>query len=238
MYRIAVCDDNTDVLKELEQMLYQEYNKDIICVICIQDLTAYLKLLEDGNETMPDIVIMDICWDEKEKSGIECTIRLQKLFPKLKVIFLSGYLEYVSDIFMAKPSYFLLKPIQKEKLKEAIDISIAEIDEERSQQLVIRYSGDVVILNPTDIIYIESNKHEITIFGMEEERRLWMKMSDLLSRLPNSFIRIHQSYSVNAAFVKKISTEGVELFNDKILPISRRRYTKARNQFFDYLEKI
>lgn len=236
MYRIAVCDDNMDVLKELEQMLYQEYNKDIIYVTCIQNLTAYLEALENGDEIIPDIIIMDICWDEKDKSGIECTVRLQKQFPKLKVIFLSGYLEYVSDIFLAKPSYFLLKPVQREKLKEAVDMLIDEVKDEKNQQLVLRYSGDVMLLNPSEIIYIESDRHEVTIYMTEEERRLWMKMDDLLSRLPDSFIRVHQSYSVNAAFVKKISTEGVVLFNDKVLPVSRRRYTKARNSFFDYLE--
>ena len=61
-------------------------------------------------------------------------------------------------------------------------------------------------------------------------------MDEILSEFPTYFIRIHQSYAVNPNWIKKFAPSGILLINDVFLPVSRSRYTKAKEQFLDFLE--
>lgn len=234
MYNITICDDDGKILHELKQMIEADYVD--LCVSCIQQLPHYIESLLNGRTALPDILIMDIKWENDELNGIERAVMLQNRFPKLKIIFLTGYIEYATDIFMARPGYFLTKPIQRGKLREAIDRMIEELSKESEQQLVIHSAGEVKVLNPADILYVESNKHEIKISCTDKDVRMWMKLDEILQQLPPSFIRIHQSFAVNAVYIQKFSVDGVQLMNGRILPTSRSRYTKAKEKFFDYLE--
>lgn len=234
MYNITICDDQQDALEELEHLILQEYND--VEVRCVNDLMRYGQDLESKQEELPDILILDIKWEEDDMTGIDWAVKLQKCFPALKIIFLTGYIDYATDIFTARPSYFLTKPIQKEKLCEAIDRVMQDLEKENENPLVLQVSGELQVINPSDVLFIESKKHELIIYDMDKENRVWMKLDEMLVRLPDSFIRIHQSFAVNASYIKKFSPDGVVLLNDLNLPVSRSRYSKAKNRFLDYLE--
>ena len=98
MYRITICDDQGDVLDELQQLIMQEFPD--MELHCVQDLKEYAKALINQKELLPDIMIMDIQWEQDTSTGIDWAVELQKSFPKLKIIFLTGYIEYAADIFI------------------------------------------------------------------------------------------------------------------------------------------
>lgn len=234
MYKITVCDDQLSSLLEIKRMILQEYKN--VEVNCVNDLIYYEEELRSKQESLPDILILDIKWEEDDMTGIDWAVKLQKRFPALKIIFLTGYIDYATDIFTARPSYFLTKPIQKEKLCEAIDRVMQDLEKENENPLVLQVSGELQVINPSDVLFIESKKHELIIYDIDKENRVWMKLDEMLVRLPDSFIRIHQSFAVNASYIKKFSPDGVVLLNDLNLPVSRSRYSKAKNRFLDYLE--
>lgn len=233
MYRITICDDQGDVLDELQQLIMQEFPD--MELHCVQDLKEYAKALINQKEPLPDIMIMDIQWEQDISTGIDWAVKLQKSFPKLKIIFLTGYIEYAADIFMANPSNFLVKPIQKDKLYAAIYRVMDEIGT-KLETVTLKGVGGLQVVQPFDVMYIESNKHEIIVYGTDDTIHVWMKMDDILSVFPPFFIRIHQSYAVNPNWIKKFAPNGILLIDDVFLPVSRSRYTKAKEQFLDFLE--
>ena len=188
---------------------------------------------------MPDIVIMDIRWgenDDQNLDGIKMSVKLQTLYPKLKIVFLTGFIQYATDIFDARPSAFLVKPINEAKLYETIDKLVNEIRAEKSEALSLQCSGGVVNVRVCDIIYMESNKHELILYLNEGKQHVWMKLEDMMPQLPDFFLRIHQSFAVNANYIQKFGAMKVILVNGKELSISRSRYKNAKEGFFDYLE--
>ncbi len=233
MYRITICDDQGDVLDELQQLIMQEFPD--MELHCVQDLKEYAKALINQKEPLPDIMIMDIQWEQDISTGIDWAVELQKSFSKLKIIFLTGYIEYAADIFMANPSNFLVKPIQKDKLYAAIYRVMDEIGT-KLETVTLKGVGGLQVVQPFDVMYIESNKHEIIVYGTDDTIHVWMKMDDILSVFPPFFIRIHQSYAVNPNWIKKFAPNGILLIDDVFLPVSRSRYTKAKEQFLDFLE--
>ena len=235
MYRITICDDQKDALDELQQMILQEFSE--MDLYCVQNLKEYGRALVEQREPLPDILFLDIRWEQEEQTGIDWAVRLQKKFPKLKIIFFTGYIQFATDIFMANPSNFLVKPVQKDKLYAAIRRVVGELQAQaKADAVTLKSMGGLRIVDPSEVIYIESNKHEIIVYGTDDTIHAWMKMDDVLSEFPPFFIRIHQSYAVNPNWIKKFAPNGILLIDDVFLPVSRSRYIKAKEQFLNFLE--
>lgn len=81
-----------------------------------------------------------------------------------------------------------------------------------------------VSILPSEILYIESNDREVTIYATENRTyRNKTGISQWENILGDNFIRIHRSYIVNRASIKSIDKDficigGIEL------PISRKYY--------------
>lgn len=234
---IVVCDDDLQVCREIKATIQKKYSR--ITIEITDDINEYAERLKTKKMQVPDIVIMDIRWDEKDEEnsdGIKMSVKLQTLYPKLKVVFLTGFIQYATDIFDARPSAFLVKPISEAKLYETIDKLVNEIRTEKSDILSLQCSGGVVNVSVSDIIYLESNKHELILYLNEGKQHVWMKLEEMMPQLPDYFLRIHQSFAVNANYIQKFGAMNVLLMNGKELSISRSRYKTAKEGFFDYLE--
>lgn len=81
-----------------------------------------------------------------------------------------------------------------------------------------------VSILPSEILYIESNDREVTIYATENRTyRNKTGISQWESILGDVFIRIHRSYIVNREAIASIDKEYVYI-GDSQLPISRKYY--------------
>lgn len=81
-----------------------------------------------------------------------------------------------------------------------------------------------VSILPSEILYIESNDREVTIYATENRTyRNKTGISQWESILGDDFIRIHRSYIVNREAITSIDKENVYI-GDSQLPISRKYY--------------
>lgn len=81
-----------------------------------------------------------------------------------------------------------------------------------------------VSILPSEILYVESNDREVTIYATENRTyRNKTGISQWESILGEDFIRIHRSYIVNREAIASIDKEYVRI-GDSQLPISRKYY--------------
>lgn len=147
-----------------------------------------------------DIILMDIVfWDI---TGIDIIKEIQKKNEKVKVIYISDYIEYTEKIFETEPIYFLMKPITKEKLEKAIDKAMKK--EKKTDVIVLGNEKKLLKIEPEKIFYFESNKRLVLISGVNATQKIYMKLSELEEKLPAYFVKCHQSYIVNLKKVEKI----------------------------------
>ena len=88
----------------------------------------------------------------------------------------------------------------------------------------IRFVSDrrPVSLLPEEILFIESNDKEVTVFATEGRRfRNKTGISQWESILGEGFVRIHRSYLVNRTFIGDVGADSL-LAAGKELPISRK----------------
>ena len=121
-YRLAVCEDEEKVREEI-----QDFCDSILRDMRIQgDITAFASAQElerelDGGRKF-DTLILDIQMEEKEMSGMDLARLLRKRGDRTGIIFVSGYEEYLLEGYSVQPVHFLLKPLSKEKLADALRI--------------------------------------------------------------------------------------------------------------------
>ncbi|MCM1500529.1 MAG: LytTR family transcriptional regulator, partial [Clostridium sp.] len=85
------------------------------------------------------------------------------------------------------------------------------------------------------LLYIESKLHILELHVMEDDMKVYTMYETLNifeTRLAeNNFIRIHQSYLVNAKHIKNVVRYKVILTNGVELPVSKTRYTEVKKKF-------
>lgn len=96
--------------------------------------------------------------------------------------------------------------------------------------LILKNIKGVWQVRVNDIMYIESERRRLHIKTESDEITVYGQMGKLMEQLPEYFIRCHQSYLVNADYIRGITPRHLELQNQKRIPISRNRmaHVKAR----------
>lgn len=231
MVKIALCDDEKNIVSHLERMIEERYGESF-SIITACNPENFIEQWKELHCKMVDILITDIQFETEngQQSGILAAKKLQERFPKTQVIFMTGYLEYATEIFEASPAYFLLKPIEKEHLYKAIDRTIAKLRSERKKSIQIERKGTVENVPVNEILYIENKGRNLLVHMNEMDKIFHMKIGEIESKLPSYFLRSHQSYLVNMDYIREFNRRELILQNDTKIPISRTKYPMAKEK--------
>ncbi|WP_249870860.1 LytR/AlgR family response regulator transcription factor [Oceanobacillus saliphilus] len=186
-----------------------------------------------ATQTQPDLVFLDI-----EMPGIE-GMKAAELLGELKnpplVVFATAYPQFAAQAFRLDAIDYLLKPYDEDELTETIAriekrlFYTSEIDEQKSvHKLAVDMDGEVVYLDPFDIIYIHSENKQVRIVTNQQDIPSKGSLKELEARLSTfPFFRIHKSYLVNLDYVSKLTPWFNGAYNLNLhgrkesLPVSR-----------------
>lgn len=156
---------------------------------------------------------------------------------KLKIIYMTAYSQYSEEIFQTTPTYLLLKPLKKDKFKEAL---IKAIKEDKTEESVKTFSvkGKIFNIKINNIKYIESDKRVAIIHEKDIVRKIYAKLNELEELLPKQFIRCHQSYIINLDKVRELNSHEFVLNTGERIPISQLKYKETKNLFIQYLGEV
>ena len=202
-----------------------------------------LDALEYLPEHKVDVMFLDI--NMPKLSGISFPKFLQN--PPL-IIFTTAYSEYALESYDLKAIDYLLKPIEFNRLLQAVmkakqflekNISIttssSKISPDISKQTIFIKSGsEFHQLFVQNIEYIESDGNYVTFYINKRPILARYKISEVLELLPKEyFTRIHRSYIVALKHIVTIKKHCVVIDNKEI-PIS----SKYREGFLKIIQNI
>ena len=116
MFKIILADDEPIIIKGLRKMIkWEELNAEIVA-----EAKNGEELLKKIQEYEPDIVISDVAMPRM--TGLDVIKAIRANESNTKVIFLSGYqeFEYVRTAIRYEAVEYLLKPVGKEELEQAV----------------------------------------------------------------------------------------------------------------------
>lgn len=232
MLHITILDDQQSIVDEITNLLkIQNWDCTIHPFTSINDLDKNKKIL-----SMTDILILDIELNHQRMNGIDIAKKLKATHPHLALIFITGYIDYVEDIFEVAPDQLLIKPIKAQKLYEGIN-RITERLAEKKQTIQINDKGIVKIINIEDIYFLESNRRKLTLYGAFEPISFYGRLDSFEKDLHPHFVRCHQSYLVNCSYISQFSRKGVILHNGNIIPVSQSRYNHSKQHLLTILDE-
>ena len=222
---IVVCDDEKEILETIK-----EYLNDSTYNVTTYD--SYEKLEKIIKKESFSILIIDIKLGSK--SGIEFISKYQELLKNTKLIYITGYDEFIEDTFETNPTYLLRKPLNKEKINKAISKAIKELENEE-RFLFVKYLNETIKLKQKDILYIESDGRKVNIYMKDKKISTYAKLSSLEEELSHEFLRIHKSFVVNLRHVSIYKINKITLDNDKEISISRTYQQKIKSIIVSFL---
>ncbi len=184
----------------------------------------------------PELVFLDInLTDGNAFDFLEQTKHL-----KFKVIFITAYEEFALKALKMGAVDYLLKPVDVEELKIALDkvkqLSVTEQKEQinvvkqvwnnQEDKLILSLQDSFQVVDLNELMYCESDKGYTTFYCNEGKKHLVSKtLKEFEERLTKvNFTRPHQSFMVNLKFIDKYDKSGViHLKNGKKIPVSSRK---------------
>jgi two-component system LytT family response regulator len=222
--RVLVVDDEEPARRRLVRMLERLGGIEVVGEA--GDGEQALALVR---ERAPELLLLDI--DMPEMDGLE----LAELPGVPLVIFTTAHAEHAVRAFEVAAVDYLLKPIGRERLAEAIERARGRVGRaatvsgsvEPLPRITARSGGTVHVIDASEIVRFHATD-KVTIF-VHEGRELVLddSLSALEERLhPHGFFRTHRAELVNLAAVRALHSEGgsthVELRDGSRAAVGRR----------------
>lgn len=244
---------------------------NISCIL-VDDEIASLKNLERKiNQFFPNLTILEKF--QKPEDAISylntnevCLVFLDIQMPRIngfevlttvtnvdfKVIFVTAYNEYALEALKKSAIDYILKPIDDDDLKVAIQKTIKLIDEENEsthnkellellqesisnqKKLLVPNEKGFSVIEQNDILYLEGYEG-YTKINIDPERQIISSygLGKYEQKLNANFFKTHKSYIVNLNKIIEFEKEGyVVLSNNVRIPISK----KSKNELLELLK--
>ena len=194
---VAICDDEILLHKELKEALCN-YGCDRHIDIYTSCFTNGINLI--NSDELFDVIFMD--FEMSELNGIETSELIRKNNDNTTIIFLSAYPDIVFDTFSVNAFRFLNKPLNVEKLYEALDAYMNSID--KDSLLIIKTLEKIWNIKHSEIIYAEAQRKHTLIRTTKTTLEIAKCLGEIENMLPKEkFFRVHKSFIVNLTKLTK-----------------------------------
>lgn len=213
MLNFVLCDDNSNILNKLEKMVESVLINNDLSGQVVFSTTNPDNFLTYIEHQPFDVVILDI--DLKSNlSGIDLANIIRKQNKKAYIIFTTAHLEYMMVAYKYKTFDFLAKPVTIERLEETINRLFEDISDEGNS--FFKCGNKKEYINTNDIFFIQKQGKKAIFKTSSGDVEINSSFSDILSNLPNNFVRCHKSYIVNLNKISYINSNNTIAFNEKL----------------------
>ncbi len=225
MIRSLIVDDEPRAIKTLEILLERNCPNIELIGTANNIKDAYQIIVSDN----PDLVFLDI--NMPNGSGLDLLAQIKDK-EKSKVIFTTAYEEYAIKAFRLSAVDYLLKPIDKKDLVEAvnrfeelqthstsdpqIDVISEILTRTRPKRIAINTQEGIHVVNLDQIIYLKSDKNYSFIETYKESIIASKPIGEFEKLLDDyDFVRTHRAYIVNLSHVKEFNKKEMNLILDR-----------------------
>lgn len=233
MFRVAICDDEATSLQINEALTSQVLTEEGIEfeTVCFMDMESMIGTLS-GKDADYDVLLCDIL--AVGMNGIEAAKELRRLGENLSIIFISSTAEYALEGYQVNALRYLQKPIQIEKLRDAL-MSAYKMRAVKGDTLTFQVGDRLYKIPFGEIEYLESQGRETIVYTLNEQIAVHMKFSDMEQLLPeDSFVRCHRSYIINMHYVKDLARYRFLTKRGVEIPVSQLQYVDVKKKFMEF----
>ncbi len=238
MLRTLIIDDEPHVRETLRHLIV----KYCPLVTIVGEAGSVAGGTREIREKVPDLVLLDIKMDDG--SGFDLLNRFEHI--GFKIIFITAWEKYAIQAFGFSAIDYILKPINPDKLAEAVKRADQQVQasfnmqlgalqenirtpESEKRKLVLKTSDKIYLLGVQEIVCCESDGNYTVFTTIDGEKitvsKLLKEYDELLSE--SGFFRVHRSSLINLKHIRRFEKQDGGLVvmsnGDKIAASTRGR---------------
>ncbi|MBL4667775.1 MAG: response regulator transcription factor [Flavobacteriales bacterium] len=230
--KAIIVDDERLARNELRSLLSEFPDIEII-----EECNSAESAIAAVDKLKPDVVFLDIHMPGKDGFGV-----LEELDYMPHVVFITAYDEYAIKAFDVNALDYLLKPIEADRLKEAIEKVKTELIEPvalsdklgLNHQVFVKDGDKCWFVNLSDVPMFESEGNYVRVYFGKNKPLVLKSLNNLAHKLDEEvFFRANRKYIINLNWIDSIESwfNGglmVKLKNGEQVEISRRQASKLK----------
>ena len=231
--RLAICDD-----EPMDCALVAQMSREILGAEGVEaELSAYpsaaelLRAIRAGRAF--HIFLLDVMMEGM--GGMELAAALRAGHEDAAIIFISSNRVMALRGYEVAAARYLAKPVEREKLREALLYCAASREKKRPLALPTA-SGGQSRVDPSAIVYVEAWERGVRLDLGGEKLEAKIPISQIAAMLPEGqFSYCHRTLLVNLTCVRHVRYCELELKNGERLTISKYRLAQFKSEFLKYL---
>lgn len=235
MIKIAFCDDDMEVLHQMNELLdrYRVERNEDITYAAFQSPFELLTEIEKG--LRPDILFLDVVMPGQ--NGMDVAKEIRQYDTNMKIIFLTSSPEFAVESYSVGAYFYQLKPIWEESFFRLMDAVLAECEKKKKNSLILRSKDGITRIDLQQMEYCEVLGRKL-LFHLENGAVLESagSLDDLAGQLMqySNFFRPHRSFLVNMEYIQNISSRSIKMVNDAEIPIPHGKCSEIKNTYMEY----
>ena len=207
--------------------------------------------LEVIREEEPDVVLLDVRMGMVDGLQVARAITEEEMPPA--IIFITAYPEHALSAFDAQADAYLLKPVRKEKLREALQrvrklsraqkpVANVPPSARPKREFVLATTREGLVRVPVDdIVYFLADQKYTTVCHLHGEVLIEESLKTLEDDFSPWFLRVHRKALVATRFIAGLERGKTDESQHwlrvrhapTLLPVSRRRLAEVRRFLTD-----
>lgn len=240
--KVLIVDDEAPARDRLRQLLEDSGEHEIV-----GEAAHGQEALEVAAQVSPDVVLLDIRMPGVD--GIETAHHLNNFDPSPAIVFTTAYDEYAIDAFEANAIGYVLKPVRRERLDQALsqaarltNAALSDVGKqsglsEQRRHVCTRVQGELKLIPIAEILYFVADQKYVSVVHAKGRDLIDDSLKTLEQEFAEHFVRIHRGalVAVDAVDSLKKDDEGrtqVMLRNceDDDLYVSRRHVADVKRR--------
>jgi two-component system response regulator AlgR len=194
----------------------------------------------------PSVALLDIRMPGM--TGIELARHIGTFEHPPAIVFTTAYDEYALQAFESQAVGYLLKPVRRERLEEALKhasrlsppqlhkLAVPEAELAARQHVAVRVRDEIKLIPVKDIRFFRADQKYVTVRHGRGEELIDESLRQLEEEFARDFVRIHRSLLVAVAHIEALERTGdggyeLRLRDDQLaLPVSRRQVADLRKR--------
>ena len=197
--RILIADDEPLARERLRHLLEQMDSIDTL----EQEAANGKQAIELADSLQPDLILMDIRMPGLD--GLQAANHIATLQTPPAVIFCTAYEEHALEAFRAQAVGYLLKPVKKVALAEAIQnarrLTRSQLNALQQQtnslqdnnHISARSHRGIELIPVNDIFFFQADSKYVTVHHRQGEILIDESLKELQEKLGDRFVRIHRN---------------------------------------------
>lgn len=232
--RIAILDDEKQHIKITRKIVEDFFENEELVISCYETKSDFDKAFE-ATPYLFDIILLDICLPESD--GIEVAKEIRRINERCRIIFLSSYLEFATEVYETEHTFYVLKSEAAKRLPVALKKAVRQLEKSKKETITVRTSNAAgMVIAIDDIMYIEKERRKTILHTTDGSIELSGNFLDEINKGKNKrFFRCYRSLWVNPSYIRQITAVDIILNNLQKIPLSRSYAKDFRRDFMTYV---